>query len=301
MCNVSWFLSLSLLAVKNLSLRFHWPFGHNDFRFFWRLKFSTNLSLTHFLIFLLTTVQTLWGSCNDKGKLLCEHSSLNFTAQCLFKWRPISRWFTSMELWPHAKRISCDHSFLFSLCTQTHTCLLHKSLKVHHLNHIQTSVTKPVVCFEIALLLQAQWCFIDFISQQQPTRTGQMALQSHTRYSFCTLLEDEQICSIMRSKQQYSTSHFTVYYSIPTDMRWGDDSRPRKKIHIFSTLRENCLPIMWHMSVLVRICLALFIQEIIDIFLSEIFKRDLRTNCIYRCIIPHVFTQPYSIKSSKYI
>lgn len=25
---------------------FHWPFGHNDFRFFWRLKFSTNLSHT---------------------------------------------------------------------------------------------------------------------------------------------------------------------------------------------------------------------------------------------------------------
>lgn len=206
-----------------------------------------------------------------------------------------------MELWPHAKRISCDHSFLFSLCTQTHTCLLHKSLKVRHLNHIQTSVTKPVVCFENALLLQAQRCFIDFISQQQPTRTGQMALQSHTWYSFCTLLEDEQICSIMRSKQQYSTSHFTVYYSIPTDMRWGDNSRPSKKFHIFSTLRENCLPIMWHMSVLVRICLALFIQEIIDIFLSEIWKRDLRTNCIYRCIIPHVFTQLYSIKSTKYI
>lgn len=96
-----------------------------------------------------------------------------------------------MELWPHAKRISCDHSFLFCLSTQTHTCLLHKSLKVRHLNHIQTSVTKPVVCFENALLLQAQRCFIDFISQQQPTRTVQMALQSHTWYSFCTLLEDE--------------------------------------------------------------------------------------------------------------
>lgn len=47
MCSVSWFLSLSLLTVKkNLSLTFHWPFGHNDFRFFWRLKFSTNLSHT---------------------------------------------------------------------------------------------------------------------------------------------------------------------------------------------------------------------------------------------------------------
>lgn len=104
---------------------------------------------------------------------------------------------------------------------QIHTpnCLLHTSYKEHHINYIQTCVTKALVCFKKHSLLQAQSRFTDFISQQQLTRTGQMALWAHSQYSFCTLLRDEQIYSILPSDN--SAPHLISVCILLAPKPWG--------------------------------------------------------------------------------
>ena len=50
-----------------------------------------------------------------------------------------------------------------------------------------------LVGFKRTLLPQAKSRFTDLILQQKLTKTGQIALQAHSQYSFCTLLRDEPI------------------------------------------------------------------------------------------------------------
>lgn len=111
--------------------------------------------------------------------------------------------------------------------TRTHGCLLHISYKVHHINYSQTSVTKALVCIKKKQQQQQKnnftagghSRFTDFISQQQLTRTGQIALQAPSQYSFCTLLRDEQIYSILPCNN--SAPHLISVCSLHAPKPWG--------------------------------------------------------------------------------